>query len=112
MKAFEKWLYRYGLRPQTVERHVENLRLFSETYLAHTKPSRILLDAKLLDVLKYLTKGLPRGGAQRRHCRLQKNSWRMLSAWARDGTWNTRKAAGTAIPTLPYGQINPGVHPV
>jgi len=36
---------------------------FSETYLAHTKPSRILLDAKLLDVLKYLTKGLPRGGA-------------------------------------------------
>ena len=63
MKAFGKWLYRFGLRPQTVERHVENLRLFSETYLAHTKPSRILLDAKLLDVLKYLTKGLPRGGA-------------------------------------------------
>jgi len=33
VRAFGKWLYRYGLRPQTVERHVENLRLFSEILL-------------------------------------------------------------------------------
>jgi len=54
LKAFEKWLFRYGLRPQTVERHVGNVRLFAETLLPRT-----LFDVAPADVLNYLAKGLP-----------------------------------------------------
>jgi len=54
LKAFEKWLFRYGLRPQTVERHVGNVRLFAETLLP-----RPLFDVAPADVLNYLAKGLP-----------------------------------------------------
>ena len=54
LRAFEKWLFRSGLRPQTVERHVGNVRLFAETLLART-----LFDVSPADVLNYLAEGLP-----------------------------------------------------
>jgi hypothetical protein len=59
LKAFEKWLLRSGLRPQTVERHVSNVRLFAEKHLARMEPPRTLFDIEPTDVLDYLAKGLP-----------------------------------------------------
>jgi len=54
LRAFEKWLFRSGLRPQTVERHVGNVRLFAETL-----PARTLFEVSPADVLNYLAEGLP-----------------------------------------------------
>lgn len=59
LKAFEKWLFRSGLRPQTVERHVGNVRLFAEKHLSRAEPLRTLFDIVPTDVLDYLAKELP-----------------------------------------------------
>ncbi|MBC8448090.1 MAG: hypothetical protein H8D78_10085 [Chloroflexi bacterium] len=59
LKAFERWLPRYGLRPQTIERHVTNVRRFAEAYLERQQPPRAFHDATLADVRGYLSSALP-----------------------------------------------------
>lgn len=61
LKAFERWLPRYSLRLQTIERHVTNVRRFAEAYLEHQQPLRPFHDVTPADVHSYLIRSLPPG---------------------------------------------------
>ena len=54
LQAFDRWLAReYGLRPQTIERHVTNVRRFADHYLTQTDPCRSLYEITTADVRVY-----------------------------------------------------------
>lgn len=54
LNAFDRWLAReYGLRPQTIERHVTNVRRFVDYYLVQIDPCRSLDEITTADVHAY-----------------------------------------------------------
>ena len=61
LKAFRRWLGKYALRPQTVERHVSNVHHFAETYLERQKPPRRFDQVTMAEVTAYLAGPLPPG---------------------------------------------------
>lgn len=59
LKAFKRWLGRYTLRPQTIERHVSNVQRFAEAYLERQQPPLAFHEVTPTDMHDYLIKALP-----------------------------------------------------
>ncbi|MFQ5595538.1 MAG: hypothetical protein ACE5HA_15430 [Anaerolineae bacterium] len=59
LTAFRRYLGRYDLRRETVDRHERNVRRFAETYLARRDPPLPLHDVTVADVTRYFAGNLP-----------------------------------------------------
>ncbi|MEA3342249.1 MAG: hypothetical protein U9R15_19965, partial [Chloroflexota bacterium] len=54
LKSFDRWLAKkYGLRPQTIERHVTNVRRFVDHYLKPAGPCYSLYEIDSADIRAY-----------------------------------------------------------
>lgn len=60
LRAFRKALFKQGLLPKTVERHVSNAELFANAFLAKGDPPRRLSQASVPDIGSYFHDWLPR----------------------------------------------------
>ena len=60
LRAFRKVLFKQGLLPKTVERHVSNAEFFANAFLAQGDPPRRLSQARVSDVGRYFHDWLPR----------------------------------------------------
>jgi hypothetical protein len=97
LTAFRKDLYKAGLSPATVERHVANVESFASNYLAVQQPPRLLLDLRADDLTTYLdsTTSSPRQAQSlitsfKRLLRFLEDSWRIDpdQAWELRNTLN------------------------